>query len=143
MVKKKEMKTGFETQIFNREMLKSSWKNQLIIFKKLNKSKITDYGFTNFIEWVLKTDYSNELFAASSTWRLLISKPLPNGQLNYQQTLKIELDFETLLYSMEYSDWDFIDNKEDTYKPITWKKKCIGIELIANFIEFINWNKTW
>lgn len=130
----------FEKLTYDSEMLKSSWKNQLIIFEKLNKSKIADYGFTNFIDWILRTGYSNELFAGSSMWRLLISKPTIDGKLNYQQTLKIEFDNATSLYSMEYSDWNTIDSSEEYEKAIIWKRKCTKLELITNFLEFIKWN---
>ena len=133
----------FEKLTYNSEMLKNSWKNQLVLFEKLNKSKISDYQFTNFIDWILRTRYSEELFAGSSMWRLLISMPKPNGKLNYQQTLKIEFDNGTGLYEMEYSDWDTISNKDDYRKAILWTRKSTGIELINNFLEFINWNKNW
>ncbi len=133
----------FEKLMYNSEMLKNSWKNQLDLFEKLNKSKISDYQFTNFIDWILRTRYSEELFAGSSMWRLLISKPNPNGKLNYQQTLKIEFDNGTGLYEMEYSDWDTISDKDDYKKAILWTRKSTGIELVNNFLEFINWNKNW
>ncbi len=137
------MMSEFEKLTYNSEMLKNSWKNQLVLFKKLNKSKISDYEFTNFIDWILRTRYSEELFAGSSMWRLLISMPNPNGKLNYQQTLKIEFDNGTGLYEMEYSDWDTISDKDDYKKAILWARKSTGIELVNNFLEFINWNKNW
>jgi hypothetical protein len=143
MVQKKEMIAEFEKLTYNSEMLKNSWKNQLVLFKKLNKSKISDYEFTNFIDWILRTRYSEELFAGSSMWRLFISMPNQNGKLNYQQTLKIEFDNGTGLYEMEYSDWDTISAKDDYKKAIIWTRKSTGIELINNFLEFINWNKNW
>jgi len=143
MVQKKEMTAKFEKLTYNSEMLKNSWKNQFVLFEKLNKSKISDYEFTNFIDWILRTRYSEKLFASSSMWRLLISMPNPNGKLNYQKTLKIEFDNGTGLYEMEYSDWDIINHKDDYKKAILWTKKSTGIELINNFLEFINWNKNW
>ena len=120
--------------------------NMLILdslFKKLNESKIKDYGFTNFINWILRTRYSEELFAGSSMWRLFISKPTTEGKLNYQQTLKIEFDSVTSLYKMEYSDWNIIDIAEDYEKAIIWTRKCTGLELISNFLEFIELNRNW
>ena len=137
------MTAKFEKLTYNSEMLKNSWKNQFVLFEKLNKSKISDYEFTNFIDWILRTRYSEKLFASSSMWRLLISMPNPNGKLNYQKTLKIEFDNGTGLYEMEYSDWDIINHKDDYKKAILWTKKSTGIELINNFLEFINWNKNW
>lgn len=143
MVQKREMISEFEKLTYDSQMLKNSWENQLVIFEKLKNSKITNYGFTNFINWILKTDYSNELFAGSSMWRLLISKPTNDRKLNYQQTLKIEFDNRTSLYLMEYSDWNTINNPEEYKKAILWKRKCTAIELISIFLEFIKWNKHW
>jgi len=143
MIQKKEMTEEFEKLTYNSEMLKKSWKDQLVLFEKLNKSKISEYRFANFINWILRTRYSEELFVASSMWRLFISMPKPNGKLNYQQTLKIEFDNGTGLYEMEYSDWDTISDKDDYELAILWRRKSAGNELINNFLEFINWNKRW
>ena len=98
---------------------------------------------TNFIDWILRTGYSEELFSHSSMWRLLISKPNPEGKLNYQQTLKIQFDIKNSLYEMEYSDWDTIENENDDEKAVIWTTKCTGIELINEFLEFMKWNKKW
>lgn len=144
MVQKKEMTADFEQLTYTSEMLKDSWKKQLAVFKNLGKTRIAEYGISNFIDWILLNKYYSErLFVSSSMWRLLISMPKPDGKLNYQQTLEIQVDPKTLLFTMEYSDWDSIDTKNDYEKAIIWKRKCTKLELITRFIEFINWNKDW
>lgn len=144
MVQKKEMTADFEQLTYTGEMLKDSWEKQLVIFKKLEKTRIAEYGISNFIDWILLNKYYSEwLFVSSSMWRLLISMPKPDGKLNYQQTLEIQVDPKTSLFTMEYSDWDSINTKSDYEKAITWKTKCTNIELVTKFVEFINWNKDW
>lgn len=144
MVHKKEMTADFEQLTYTSEMLKNSWKEQLVIFENLSKTRITEYGLSNFIDWIIRTAYYSErLYAGSSMWRLLIRMPKPNGKLNYQQTLEIQVDSKTSLYTMKYSDWDIIDNRDDYEKAVVWKTKCTQIELINKFIEFIHWNKDW
>ena len=113
MVQKKQMTADFEQLTYNGEMLKDSWKAQRELFQKLKTSKTPQYGMVSFIDWFLMFDwYSTKLFAGSSMWRLLMSKPDPNGKLNYQQTLTISWNYKTLMYILEYSDWDIIDHKE-------------------------------
>lgn len=136
------MTADFEQLIYNGEMLKNSWKNQMKHFEKFASNGTVDKGVIDFITWILTTNNSEKLFAGSSMWNLLISKP-KNKKLNYQQTLKIQFDNRTSLYEMEYSDWDSIDKEDDYEKAIIWKTKCIGIELPIKFLEFIKWNKNW
>jgi len=144
MAQKKEMTAEFEQLNYDSKMLKNSWEEQHLIFQNLEKSRISEHGISDFIDWILRTEYYSErLFAGSSMWRLLISMPEPNGKLNYQQTLEIEVDSKTLLYTIKYSDWDNIKDKNDYEKAVIWKTKCTKLELVTKFVEFINWNKKW
>lgn len=136
------MTADFEHLTYNREMLNDSWKNQLSYFENFVRNGMVDKGVTDFITWILRTDNSKRLFAGSSMWNLLISKP-KKGKLDYQQTLTIKFDNKTALYDMEYADWNTINNKEDYRQAVKWKSKCQGIELPIRFLEFIKWNKNW
>ncbi|WP_156168960.1 hypothetical protein [Kordia jejudonensis] len=124
-------------------MLRKSWENQLSFFKRLENTRVPEHGISNFIQWMLLNDYSKTFFAGSSMWQLLISKPTPNGKLNYQQTLSIQFDSRISCYKMKYSDWDIIDTEEDYEKATCWETTCIAIELVPKFLEFIHWNTKW
>ena len=143
MAQKSKMTAYFEKLVYTSDILRSSWEDQLVIFKNLKITRTPNQGISNFIEWILRLHYSEALFASSSLWRLMISKPTTYGKLNYQQTLKIEFDSRIALYTMEYSDWDTIDTKEDNEKAILWKTKCTWIELVPRFKDFLHWNTQW
>lgn len=142
MVQKHKMTANFEQLTYNDEMLKNSWEKQLINFKVFKSNKTIDNGMIDFINWILQNSYSQNLYAGSSMYTLLISKP-KIGRLNYQQTLEIKFDILTKLYDLKYSDWDTIDSPEDSKNAILWKFKCTGIELSTRFLEFMEWNKNW
>jgi hypothetical protein len=142
MVQKKEMTADFEQLTYNKELLRASWDRQLEIFKNLSKTRVAANGFYNLISW-MEMWYSEWFFVHSAMWRLFISKPTPEGKLNYQQTLLIEFDPITSLYTLEYSDWDTINLGDDTEKAILWKSTCFENEVNAKFIEFMRWHKDW
>ena len=142
MVQKNQMTADFEQLTYTAKLLKDSWEDKHTYFKLFASHGTVDHGMTDFISWIIQTNHSERLFAGSSMYRLLISKP-KNGKLNYQQTLSISFDKPTGLYTMQYSDWDTIDHEKDYKDAIQWKSKCTGIELAARFLEFLEWNKSW
>ncbi len=142
MVQKHKMTAAFEQLTYNAELLRNSWRDQLKSFELFASNGSVDRGLTDFINWMCGNSHSEELFAGSSLFTLLISKP-KNGKLNYQQTLAINFDLGTGLYEMKYSDWDTIEKPEDSKDAILWKVKCTGIELPMRFIQFMKWNKSW
>lgn len=142
MVQKKEMTADFEQLTYNSELLKASWEKQLAIFKNLSKTRADEHGLYDLISWA-KMWYSEYFFVYSCMWRLFISKPTPEGKLNYQQTLMIQFDSRNSLYEMEYSDWDIINPEDDVKDAILWKTKCFENELKPQFIKFMQWNTKW
>ena len=142
MVEKHKMTADFEQLTYDNEMLKTAWKQSLYSADKLVKANWTSHHLLSFIEWINGNSYTGILFPGFSLGTLLISKP-KNGKLNYQQTLAIKYDNQTDLFTMEYSDWDLIESKEESEKAIKWTLKCPGIDLGRHFIEFLNWKQNW
>ena len=143
MIQKHEMTADFEKLTYDATMLKDAWKGALDSATLLVNSKWTSYHILNFINWIIDgSPYSSLFFPGFSLGKLLISKPI-NGKLNYQQTLAISYDNQSDLFTLQYSDWDLIDSKDDFEKAIQWVVKCPGADLGRHFLEFLQWKDNW
>ena len=142
MIQKHDMTADFEKLTYSAAALKKVWKEIQNKAQRLVDAGWTSYHILSFIDWINQTPHSGILFPGFSMGELMISKP-QDGKLNYQQTLSISYDNRIDLFTMQYSDWDKIDSRDEYEKAIQWKVKCRGIDLCRYFLEFLKWNKNW
>lgn len=142
MIHKHDMKADFEKLTYDSAMLEEVWKELRNSAKGLVDAGWTSHHILTFIDWFNGNAYSSLLFPGFSLGKLLISKP-KDGKLNYQQTLAISYDNRTNLFTMQYSDWDLINSRDELEKAIQWSLKCPGTDLCRHFIEFSRWNNNW
>ena len=142
MIQKHDMVADFEKLIYDAAMLKDVWRKTQNTAKELVDAEWTSHHILTFIDWINENVYSSLLFPGFSLGKLLISKP-KSGKLSYQQTLSISYDNRTELFTMQYSDWDQIDSRDDFEKATQWTAKCPGADLCWHFLEFLKWKKNW
>ena len=61
MAQKSKMTADFEKLVYTSDILRSSWEDQLVIFKNLKNTRTPNQGISNFIGWILRLHYSEVL----------------------------------------------------------------------------------
>lgn len=116
--------------------LKSSWEDILSTFDLLieNGHKLRPIRF--LIRHIIEKGYSNDLYAGSSLWSLLISLP-KDMTIDFTKTLRVEIDQLTSTVSFVYhSQLPRRDMPE-------WKEECQLTEIVDTFDYFIEDQKDW
>jgi hypothetical protein len=90
----------------------------------------------NLVSYIIKKGYNIYLFPSSSLFNLLVSVPL-NNKVNYNKTLKIELDQLRNIIKFDYRDYAGLNREvyEDFEKSLKWTKIC-KLSESCNMIDF-------
>ena len=142
MIEKHRMFAAFEKLTYTPDMLHESWTKFYKNYQDLLPGGFTSQEIVDLVKYISESKFSYHLFPGSSLGRLLISKPR-QGKLNYQQTLTIELKWNSGIIKLTYDDWDTLNAGDKTSNAILWTKECSGKQLFDNFNEFVSWNKSW
>lgn len=116
--------------------LKSSWEDILSTYDLLieNGHKLRPIRF--LIRHIIEKEYSNDLYAGSSLWSLLISLP-KDMTIDFTKTLRVEIDQLTSTVQFVYhSQLPRPDTPE-------WKEECQLTEIVDTFDYFIENQKDW
>jgi len=91
----------------------------------------------NLVSYIIKKGYNIYLFPSSSLFNLLVSVPL-NNKVNYNKTLKIELDQLRNIIKFDYRDYAGLNREdyEDFEKSLKWTKIC-KLSESCNMIDFL------
>jgi len=143
MVLKHELVSENEQHLYTPAMLQVAWDKLVPYFQSFLDTPFSNEAVIGLVEYLSTSQYATRFYPGSSLGTLLISKPEPDGRLNYQRTLAISVDNNTNLIQLEYSDWDTIDDEADWKKAIIWTATCEGPELKTTFEAFIAWNTAW
>ncbi|MCF7560634.1 hypothetical protein L3X39_08285 [Sabulilitoribacter multivorans] len=116
--------------------LKSSWEDILSTFDLLieNGHKLRPIRF--LIRHIIEKGYSNDLYAGSSLWSLLISLP-KDMTIDFSKTLRVEIDQLTSTVSFVYHSQ--LPRRETP----EWKEECQLTEIVDTFDYFIENQKDW
>ena len=136
------MKADYEQLTYTEKMLRETWVRQIEHFLSLIEGGWTNSEVVELIRFISENKYGEMLFPGSSLGRLLISKP-QSGKLNYQQTLEVAVNHSNGKILMTYTNFDLIDNFDEYKNAIEWHKEVTDRNLIYDFLEFVEWNKSW